>query len=58
MLTTEAPKVCKMMAFMAIILGLGLSFHILLGLGKDWSLKRSCIGSPVTSVFSDSGAKL
>ena len=28
---TWAPKVCKIMAFMAIILGLGLLFYILLG---------------------------
>ena len=29
--TTWAPKVCKIMAFMAIIMGLGLLFYILLG---------------------------
>ena len=28
---TWTPKVCKIMAFMAIILGLGLLFYILLG---------------------------
>ena len=28
---TWAPKVCKIMAFMAIIMGLGLLFYILLG---------------------------
>ena len=31
MMTTWAPKVCKIMAFMAIIMGLGLVFYILLG---------------------------
>ena len=30
--TTWTPKVCKIMAFRAIILGLGLFFYILLGL--------------------------
>ena len=29
-----APKVCKMMASMAVIGGLGLLFHILLGFGQ------------------------
>ena len=29
--STWAPKVCKIMAFMAIIMGLGLLFYILLG---------------------------
>ena len=29
--STWAPKVCKIMALMAIIRGLGLSFYILLG---------------------------
>ena len=28
---TWTPKVCKMMAFMAIIMGLGLLFYILFG---------------------------
>ena len=28
---TSAPKVCKIIAFMAIIMGLGLLFYILLG---------------------------
>ena len=28
---TRTPKVCRIMAFIAVILGLGLSFHILLG---------------------------
>ena len=28
---TWTPKVCKIMAFMAVILGLGLLFYILLG---------------------------
>ena len=27
----EPPKVCKIMALMAVIMGLGLLFHILLG---------------------------
>ena len=31
---TWTPKVCKIMAFMASIMGLGLIFYILLGLGK------------------------
>ena len=30
-LITWTPKVCKIMAFMAVILGLGLLFYILLG---------------------------
>ena len=37
--TTWAPKVCKIMAFMAIIMGLGLLFYILLGF-------RYCCSSP------------
>ena len=28
---TWTPKVCKIMTFMAVIMGLGLLFHILLG---------------------------
>ena len=31
---TWTPKVCKIMAFMAIIRGLGLFFYIFLGLGR------------------------
>ena len=31
MIITRTPKVCKIMAFMAVILGLGLLFYILLG---------------------------
>ena len=31
MAVIKTPKVCKMMAFMALVLGLGLSFYILLG---------------------------
>ena len=30
---TWTPKVCKIMAFMAILMGLGLVFYILLGFG-------------------------
>ena len=31
MVITWTPKVCKIMAFMAVIMGLGLLFYILLG---------------------------
>ena len=30
-MATWAPKVCKIMAFMAVVVGLGLLFYILLG---------------------------
>ena len=38
--STWAPKVCKIMAFMAIIMGLGLLFYILLGFRYFYSRQR------------------
>ena len=43
---TRTPKVCKIMAFMAVIMGSGLFFTYFEGLG----LARSCIGF-VSKVF-------
>ena len=37
--STSTPKVCKIMAFMAVIMGLGPLFCILLGLGIYYASK-------------------
>ena len=48
------PKVCKIMAFMAIIMGLGPLFYILLGLGCGFLVFRG-VGDPV-AVFRSSAS--
>ena len=48
---TWTPKVCKIMAFMAIIMGLGLLFYILLG-SRYSRLHNGCYtGDYIGSVF-------
>ena len=48
-LLPKPPKVCKIMAFMAIILGLGLLFYILLGFRYSYLAVRCCQAASLTS---------
>ena len=46
MISTWTPKVCKIMAFMAIIMGLGLTFYILLGFRETLNSTLKPRGGP------------